>query len=130
MSGSNGIGRCKGLASLAILLGALFTILLLPVYAQQDVAPRWYDPWAAPKILVAHPAQAPAVVHSSQPPLAPHRLQPAEQVLAPAPHAAKLRVKETRLDPGVHNVAYRRSENSVWELGSGISEIASVFVTH
>ncbi len=29
-------------------------------YAQQDVAPSWYDPWAAPQVLVAHPAQAPS----------------------------------------------------------------------
>ncbi|MGB8065051.1 MAG: hypothetical protein WCF26_24405 [Candidatus Sulfotelmatobacter sp.] len=110
MNGSNAIGQRKGLASLAILMGALFTIWLLPAYAQQDVAPSWYDPWAAPTTAVAHPAQAPAVVHSSQPPLAPHRLQAAEKVPAPAPRAAKLRVKETHLDPSVHNVAYKRSE--------------------
>jgi len=109
MNGSNGIGRCKALASLAILMGAFFTILLLPAYAQQDVAPSWYDPWAAPKVSVAHPAQAPAVVHSA-PPLATYRLQTAEKVSAPAPHTAKLRVKETHLDPNVHNVAYKRSE--------------------
>jgi hypothetical protein len=109
MNGSNAIGRCRGLASLAILMGALFTILLLPAYAQQDVAPSWYDPWAAPKVSVAHPAQAPAVVHSV-PPLAPHRLQTAEKALAPAPQAAKLRVKKTHLDPNVHNVAYKRTE--------------------
>ena len=109
MNGSNAIGRCKGLASLAILLGALFTILLLPAYAQQDVAPSWYDPWAAPKLSVAHPAQAPAVVHSA-PPLASHRLQTAEKVLSPTPQAAKLRVKKTHLDPNVHSVAYKRSE--------------------
>jgi hypothetical protein len=109
MHGSNGIGRCKGLASLAILVAALFTILLLPAYAQQDVAPSWYDPWASPKVLVAHPAQAPAVVHSA-PPLASHRLQPAEKVLTPAPQAAKLRVRGTRLDRNVHSVAYKRSE--------------------
>jgi hypothetical protein len=108
MNGSTGSGRCKGLASLAMLMGALFTILLHPAYAQQDVAPSWYDPWAAPQALVAHPAQAPAVVHST-PPLAPHRLQTAEKVLAPAPHT-KLRLKETHLDPGVHNVAYKRGE--------------------
>jgi hypothetical protein len=108
MNGSNGIG-CKGLASLAILLGAIFTLLLLPAYAQQDVAPSWYDPWASPKVSVAHPAQAPAVVQSA-PPLASHRLQTAGKVPAPAAQAAKLRVKETRLNPNVHNAAYKRSE--------------------
>ncbi len=112
MNGSNAIGRYKGLASLAILMGALFTILLLPAYAQQDVAPSWYDPWAAPTTAIAHPAQVPAVVHSSQLPLASHRLQTAEKVPAPAPRAAKLRVKKTHLDPRVHNVAYKRTETT------------------
>ena len=107
MSGSNGIGRCKGLASLAILLGALFTIFLLPAAAQQDVAPSWYDPWAAPATAVAHPAPAPAVAHST-PPLVENQLQQAKR--APAPRAAKLRVKETHLDPSVRNAAYKRSE--------------------
>jgi hypothetical protein len=109
MNGSNGIGRYRGLASLAILVSALFTILLLPAYAQQDVAPSWYDPWAAPKVSVAHPAQAPAVAHSA-PPLVHHHLQTAEKAVSPTPQAAKLRVKKTQLDPGVHNVAYKRSE--------------------
>jgi hypothetical protein len=110
MNGSIGFGRYKGLALLAILMGALFTTLVLPAYAQQDVAPSWYDPWASPTVLVAHPAQAPVVVRSSQPPVTPHRLQPAEKVLTPAPQAAKFRVKKTHLDPSVHSVAYKRSE--------------------
>lgn len=107
MNGSNGIGRCKGLASLAILLGALFTIFLLPASAQQDVSPTWYDPWAAPAIAVTHPAPAPAVAHST-PPLVQNRVQQAEK--APAPRVAKLRMKETHLDPSVRNAAYKRSE--------------------
>ena len=107
MNGSTGIGRCKGLASLAILLGALFTIFLLPASAQQDVAPSWYDPWAAPATAVTHPAPAPAVAHAA-PPLVQNRLQQAEK--APAPRAAKLRVKEARSDRNVRNVAYKRSE--------------------
>lgn len=107
MNGSNSIGRCKGLASLAILLGALFTIFTLPAAAQQDVAPSWYDPWAAPAVAVAHPAPAPAVAQST-PPLVQNRLQKAEK--APVPRSAKLRVKETHLDRNVRNVAYKRSE--------------------
>jgi nucleoside phosphorylase len=104
MNGSIGIGRCKGLASLAILLGAFFTI---SAYAQQDVAPSWYDPWAAPNTAVAHPAQAPAVVHSA-PPLVQNRLQSGDK--APAPRVAKLRVKETHIAPTPRNVAYKRTE--------------------
>lgn len=107
MNGSISIGRREGLASLAILLGAIFTMFLLPASAQQDVAPSWYDPWAAPTPAVAHPAQAPAVAHST-PPLVQNRLQLAEK--APAPRAAKLRVSKTTLDPSVRNAAYKRSE--------------------
>lgn len=79
--GSIGIGLCKGLASLAILLGTLFT-MLLPAHAQQDVVPNWYGPWAAPNRAVAHPAQAPAVAHSS-PPLVYNRLQLGGNLLLP-----------------------------------------------
>lgn len=104
MNGSIGIGRCKGVASLAILLGACFTI---SANAQQDVAPSWYDPWAAPNAAVAHPAQAPAVAHAA-PPLVQNRLQSGDK--APAPRAAKLRVKEPRIDPSPRNVAYKRTE--------------------
>lgn len=104
MNGSISIGRCKGLASLAILLGALFTI---PAYAQQDVAPSWYDPWAAPSTAVAHPAPAPAVAHS-RPPLVQNRLQQAEK--APVPRTAKLRVKERHLDSNLRNTAYKPTE--------------------
>jgi hypothetical protein len=107
MNGSISIGRCKGLASLATLLGALFTILLLPAYAQQDVAPSWYDPWAAPKVAIAHPAQAPAVA-DSVPPLVQNRLQLGDK--SPAPRAAKLRVKETQRDSSLRNVTHKRSE--------------------
>lgn len=107
MNGSTGIGRRKGLASLAILLGAIFTMFLLPASAQQDVAPSWYDPWAAPAPAVAHPAPAPAVARST-PPLVQNRLQQAQK--APAPRVAKLRVKETHLEPSLRNAAYKRSE--------------------
>ena len=107
MNGSIGIGRCKNRASLAILLGALFTIFMLPASAQQDVAPSWYDPWAAPNTAVAHPAPAPAVAHST-PPLVQDRLRAAEK--APASRTAKLRVKATRPESSLRNAAYKRSE--------------------
>ena len=107
MNGSNSIGRRKGLISMAILVGAMFAMFSLPASAQQDVAPSWYDPWAAPAPAVAHPAPAPAVAHST-PPLVQNRLQQAEK--APAARTAKLRVKETRPDSSLRNVAYKRSE--------------------
>ena len=54
MNGLKGIG-CRALASMAMLSGAIFTLLLVPAYGQQDVNPDWYDP--APSAAVAHPAQ-------------------------------------------------------------------------
>jgi len=44
---------------MAMLFGAIFTILLLPAYGQQEVDPTWYDPWAAPTTAVVHPSQPP-----------------------------------------------------------------------
>lgn len=107
MNRSTSIGRCKGLASLAILLGAMFTMFLLPARAQQDVSPSWYDPWAASNVAVAHPAHAPAAAHST-PPLVQNRLQPTDK--ASAPSTAKLRVKETHLDASLRNTAYKPTE--------------------
>ena len=65
--GSEGIGRSRVLASMAMLFGAIFTILLLPAYGQQEVDPTWYDPWAAPNAAVVHPAQPPAAIHLAHP---------------------------------------------------------------
>lgn len=87
------------LASLVMLLGATFTILLLPAYAQQEVTPSWYDPWAAPNATaIAHAAQPPAVVLTSQLPVTTPRHQQTAQSLSPATHAKTIRVKYTQLD--------------------------------
>ena len=109
MKGTIGIGRCKGVASLAILLGALFSVFLLPASAQQDVAPSWYDPWAALNAAVTHPTPAPAVVDFT-PPLVQNQLQRTEKAIVP--RTAKLRLKETYLDSSLRNSAYKRTETS------------------
>src|ERR1035441_6094314 len=54
----------KALTSSAILLGAIFTILLLPAYGQQEIDPTWYDP--SPVAAVAHSAQPVAAIQSTQ----------------------------------------------------------------
>jgi hypothetical protein len=102
MSGLKGIG-CRALASMAMLSGAIFTLLLVPAYGQQDLSPTWYDP--APTAAVAHPAQAAAAVHSSQLPAAPHRNQQTAKALSPAPAATQL--KNTKLDQSVPNAAHK-----------------------
>jgi hypothetical protein len=104
MNGSKNIGRCRVLASMAMLSGAMFTILLLPAYAQQDVSPDWYDP--APNAAAVHPAQPAGVAHSSQPPVATHRYQQAVRSASAAP---KHRVKDAQIQ-GAHNPAQKSGE--------------------
>jgi hypothetical protein len=108
MNGSKGIGRCRVLASTAMLFGAIFTILLLPASAQQDVNPDWYDP--APSAAVVHPAQPAAAVHSSQLPVATHRYQQTVRSASTASNAGKLRVKGAQLQSG-HSPA-RKSDGA------------------
>ncbi len=102
MNGSKSIGRCRVLASMAMLSGAMFTILLLPAYGQQDVNPDWYDP--APNAAVVHPAQAAAVVHSSELLVATHRYQQTVTSVSTARDTEKVRVKDAQLQSG-HNPA-------------------------
>jgi hypothetical protein len=116
MNGSKSIGRRRVLASMAMLCGAIFTIMLLPAYAQQDVNPDWYDP--TPNAAVVHPAQPPAVVQSSQPPIATHRYQQTVKSVSPAPDAAKLRVKDAKLNQSGHNPAHKSNEAPSVELVS------------
>jgi hypothetical protein len=104
--------RCRVLASMAMLSGAMFTILLLPAYAQQDVSPDWYDP--APNAAAVHPAQ-PGVAHSSQPPVATHRYQQTVRSASTAPSAGKHRVKDAQIQ-GAHNPAQKSGEAPSGEL--------------
>jgi hypothetical protein len=104
MSRSKCIGRCRVLASTAMLFGAIFTIMMLPAYAQQDVNPDWYDP--APNVAVAQPAQPAAAVHSSQPPVATHRYQQTVRSASTASDAGKLHVKGAQVQSG-HNPAQK-----------------------
>jgi hypothetical protein len=106
-SGSEGMGRSRVLASMAILLGAIFTIFLLPAYGQQEVDPTWFDPWAAPSTAVAHPSQPAAVVHSSQPPVATDRYQQRATTVLLAPGAGKFRGRDTQFDQSRHNAAHK-----------------------
>jgi len=113
MNGSKSIGRCRVLASMAMLFGAMFTILLVPAYGQQDVNPDWYDP--APNVAVIHPAQPAAAAQSSQLPAATHRYQPTVTSVSTAPDAGKLRVKGAQLKNG-HNPARKSDETPSGEL--------------
>lgn len=103
--GSKVARRYRALASSAMLLGAIFTIFLLPAFGQQEVDPTWYDPWAEPHAAVAYPHQPPAVVHASQSPVATHRYQQTVRSVSSARDAAKFRAQDSRTDQSSHNAA-------------------------
>jgi hypothetical protein len=79
-----------------MLAGAMFTIMLLPAYGQQDVSPDWYDP--TPNAAVVHAAQPAAAAQSSRPSAANHQYQQTPKSLSPAANAGKRRVKNAKLD--------------------------------
>jgi len=49
---------CKRFAWIAVLSGAIVTSFSTPVYAQQEVDPTWYNPWAPATTSVQHDQQA------------------------------------------------------------------------
>jgi hypothetical protein len=112
MNASKSIGWCRALASMAMLSGAMFTILLLPAYGQQDVSPDWYDP--APNAAVVHPAQPVAAMHSSKP-VATHRYQQTTMSVSTAPDAGKPGAKHAQIQSG-HNPGQKSGGASSGEL--------------
>lgn len=104
MNGIKGTGRSRLLASMAMLSGAMF-ILLLPAYGQQEVNPDWYDP--TPDAAVVHSAQPAAAAQSSRPSAANHQYQRTAKSLSPAANAGKPRVKNARLDQRGRNGAHK-----------------------
>jgi hypothetical protein len=104
MNGIKGTGRSRLLASMAMLSGAMF-IMLLPAYGQQEVNPDWYDP--TPNAAVAHPAQPAAAAQSSRPAAANHQYQQTSKSLSPAANAGKPRVKDAKLNQRGRNGAHK-----------------------
>ena len=94
----------NALTSSAILLGAIFTLLLRPAYGQQEMDPTWYDP--SPVAVVAHSAQPVAAVQSTQ-------LQSADvsptttKAASQSQSATKSQSKKARLDQSRRNAARR-----------------------
>lgn len=54
---------CKRFAWIAVLSGAIVTTFSTAVYAQQEVDPTWYNPWAPPTTAVQHEQQAATHTH-------------------------------------------------------------------
>jgi len=98
---------------MAMLSGAMFTILLLPAYGQQDVSPDWYDP--APNVAVVHPTQPAAAVHSSQLPAATHGYQQTAMPVSTASGAGKQGAKLAQIQSG-HDPAQKSGGASSGEL--------------
>lgn len=97
MNGIKRTERSRLLASTAMLSGAMFTIMLLPAYGQQDVSPDWYDP--TPNTAVVHAAQ-PVAAQSSRSSAATHQHQQTAKSLPLAASAGKRRAKNASLDQG------------------------------
>ena len=64
-SENNNRSRNLKLMSAAILFGAMFTVLLVPAFGQQEVDPTWYDP-SPTQVMSAHQVQAVAADQSAQ----------------------------------------------------------------
>ena len=105
MNGLKSIRSCRVPAFIAMLFSAIFTILLLPAYGQQEVDPTWYDPWVSPNTAVVHP-QPPAVVHSSQPSATTSRDQTVRST-SQAQDAGKVRGKDAQLGQSRRNAAHK-----------------------
>lgn len=93
-------------AFMAMLFGAIFTILLLPAYGQQEVDPTWYDPWA-PNTVAVNSAQPATVVHSSQSSVSTQQHLQTVRSASPAANAGESFPKNTRLDQSRHNAAQK-----------------------
>jgi hypothetical protein len=65
MKRSENNNRSRNLMSAAILFGAMFTMLLVPAFGQQEVDPTWYDPSPA-QVTSAHQSQAVAAPQPAQ----------------------------------------------------------------
>ena len=112
MNGLKGIGY-RALASMAMLSGAMLTLLLVPAYAQQDVSPDWYDP--APSAAVAHPVHTAAV--TSQAPAA-QKMQQTARSLSPSAETRKAHLKNARLDQRGQGAAHNNGGAKSEELAS------------
>lgn len=61
MNGTSNLKSCKRLTWIAVLTAAMVAAFTLPMYAQQEVDPTWYDPSGAP--IAAQPAQSAQKAH-------------------------------------------------------------------
>jgi hypothetical protein len=104
---SKAILRSRILASSAILLGAIFTVLLVPAYGQQEVDPTWYDPM--PNTATTQPPQVATVAHSSQTVVTVHAQKAATESGSATANAAKSHAKDKQLNQSRHDADRKSS---------------------
>jgi hypothetical protein len=101
---------CRLMTYMAMLSAAIFTILLLPAYGQQEVDPTWYDPAPATSTAAVPASQPSADVQAAQVSVAAHSTQQAVRSDSVAPDAARIHGKHARLDQGRGSSARKRSD--------------------
>jgi len=106
MNRSKEISPRRILASMAMLLGAMVTTMLLPAYGQQEVDPTWYDPYAVN-------TPAPAAIHTvaAQPAAALHRHQTDLAPVLSARNTGKAQAKRTSATSKISAVSVLRDPN-------------------
>jgi hypothetical protein len=107
-------------AFMAMLFGAIFTILLLPAYGQQEVDPTWYDPWTPNA--VAHSAQPQTFAHPVQSSLSVEGQQAARFASA-AGNPANSQAKNTKLDQSRRNDAQKSARTPSSESSRGATRL-------
>jgi hypothetical protein len=112
MTRSGNISPRRVLTYVAMLAGAMVTTMLLPAYAQQEVNPDWYDPYAvtapaaAPSVAVTHSAQP--ALHAAQPAVALQRHEAAVKSVSSAVGAGRSHGKKTATEPKIVDIDVRR----------------------
>ena len=106
MKRSKNTNRSRNLMSAAILFAAIFTVLALPAFAQQEVDPTWYDPSPA-QVTSAHQSQAVAADLSAQRFIATRGTQQTVVSASSAAASEKSSAKHAPLNQRRRNVALK-----------------------
>jgi len=104
MKPSKEIKSRKVLAFMAVVLGAMLTTMLLPAYAQQEMDPTWYDPYAvhdAAAKAAASTTPAAVAVHAPQPAVVFHRHEAALKTASSTQGPARLHEKQPAAQPRI-----------------------------
>jgi len=115
MTRSGNISPRRVLTYVAMLAGAMVTTMLLPAYAQQEVNPDWYDPYAvtapaaAPSVAVTHSAQP--ALHAAQPAVALQRHEAAVKSVSSAEGSGRSRGTQPATQPKIADIGVPRDRS-------------------